>query len=195
MQKLHLADAKVILKERPKAVLKALGTAWFTYFLPATDFPFFDHNRPKIAKLDRFLNVVLQGQFLDASNRKLVRAAFANGPRWKLPFYTGTFLIIGLPLLCGLALWRMWRGDFSTGRAFTISFLLFNIAFVTAVSNLASCYENNRYRFSLDAFYVVLAGLALTWFLDRKGPQMVPSTCGASFSMREASASPQKQPD
>lgn len=169
VQKHHLADARAILKEHPQALVKALATAWFTYLLPATDFPFFDHNRPRIARLDRAVNAIFFGQILDASDRKQVRRA----PWWKLPFYTGTFLLIGLPLIAGWGLWRLVSGvrsgELWPSRSVPLAFLLFNIAFVTAVSNAASCYENNRYRFSLDLFYVVLAGLALTWITNRKG--------------------------
>ncbi len=169
VQKIHLADARATVREHPRALAKSLSTAWFTYFLPATDFPFFDHNRPRIAALDRAFNVVFHGQMLDASDRKKVRQA----PWWQLPFYTGTFLLLGLPALWIWALWRLVtgfrNGDIWLSRAFPIAFLLFNIAFVTAVSNLASCFENNRYRFSLDAFHFVLIGLLLTWIADRRG--------------------------
>lgn len=166
VQKLHLADARAVLREKPAAVLKALATAWFTYFLPSTDFPFFDHNRPRIAALDRAVNLVLLGQFRDAKDRKQLRRLYEAGAWTELLFSTATFLLIGLPLVALGALWRvahaLRRRQAASTRVFLPAFLLFNIVFVTVVSNLASCYENNRYRFSLDAFYLVLAAILLT---------------------------------
>jgi hypothetical protein len=53
--------------------------------------------------------------------------------------------------------------------AILLGFLLFNIGYVTAVANLLSSFENNRYRFPIDAFYVVLLGLALERLRRRYG--------------------------
>ncbi len=55
-------------------------------------------------------------------------------------------------------------------RAILIGFLLANIAYVTAIANLLSSFENNRYRFPLDAFYVVMLGIALSSWLGSKIP-------------------------
>jgi hypothetical protein len=172
VQQIHLQDAKAVLRHHPEAVAKALATAWFTYFLPASDFPFFEHNRPKIAAFDRAFNLVTAGQWRDSGDRKQLRRLWAEGSPLRLLLHTGLFLMIALPALVAWGCWRvasgLRSGWLSLGRGVTIGFLLFNIVFVTAVSNLASCYENNRYRFSLDTFYLVLAGLFVTWLMERR---------------------------
>jgi hypothetical protein len=53
----------------------------------------------------------------------------------------------------------------------TLAFMLFTILFTTAVSNLLSSFENNRYRFPLDGFYLLLAGMALTTAIQKFGRQ------------------------
>jgi hypothetical protein len=148
--------------------------AWFSYFLPAGDFPFFDLNRPKIHAIDRFWNVVFFGQFKEASDRKELRRMAARGVRASLALYTGVFLMIGLPALW---LWSIYylvtgarRKTLDPPTAILVGFLLLNITYVTAVANFLSSFENNRYRFPLDAFYVVLLGVALSRSFGSKIP-------------------------
>jgi hypothetical protein len=57
------------------------------------------------------------------------------------------------------------RKTLNRPAAILIGFLLLNIAYVTALANFLSSFENNRYRFPLDPFFVVLLGIALSrWF-------------------------------
>jgi hypothetical protein len=166
IQRSYTRDGLMLLKAYPVVYLRSLEAAWFSYFLPAGDFPFFDLNRPQIHAVDRAWNLVFFGQFREASDRKQLRRIASEGSKSSLITYTGVFLIIGIP-----ALW-IWgicyvangvRGEtLDRSTAILIGFLLFNIAYVTAVANLLSSFENNRYRFPLDAFYLILLGLALS---------------------------------
>jgi hypothetical protein len=166
VQQIYTRDGLALLKNYPVVYLRSLETAWFTYFLPAGDFPFFDMNRPRIHTLDRFWNAIFFGQFREADNRKELRRLAAQGARASLVLYTGIFLMIGMPLLW---LWGVYylamgvrRGNLGRRAAILLGFLLYNIAYVTAVANLLSAFENNRYRFPVDAFYVVLLGVAIS---------------------------------
>ena len=173
VQRAYTRDGLALLRNYPIVYLRSLQAAWFSYFLPAGDFPFFDLNRPRIRTIDRFWNVVFFGQFEDASDRKQLRRLAAQGARASLVLHTGVFLMIGLP-----ALW-IWgvtylahgvrRKTLDRPSAILIGFLLFNIAYLTAVANLLSSFENNRYRFPFDAFYVVLLGVALQQLIRRYG--------------------------
>lgn len=166
VQRIYTRDGLALLKIYPVVYLRSVETAWFTYFLPSGDFPFFDLNRPKIHAIDRFWNLVFFGQFKEASDRKELRRLAAQGAGLSLVLYTGVFLMIGLPALW---IWGVYyvisgvrRKTLDRPTAIVIGFLLLNIAYVTAIANLLSSFENNRYRFPLDAFYVVLLGVALT---------------------------------
>jgi hypothetical protein len=161
----YMRDGLAILRHYPVAYLRSVERAWFTYFLPTGDFPFFDLNRPRIFGIDRFFNVVFFGQFEDASDRKALRRMEEQGSRLGLLFFTGTYLLVGLPLLW---LWSVYylidgirKKTLQQGNAFLLGFMLFNIAYLTAVANFLSCFENNRYRFQVDAFYLILLGVAL----------------------------------
>jgi hypothetical protein len=173
VQHAYTRDGITLLRNYPIVYLRSLQAAWFTYFLPAGDFPFFDLNRPRIRALDRFWNVVFFGQFKDASDRKQLRRLAGQGARASLVLHTGVFLMIGLPALWIWGVVYLARGirrkTLDHPSALLIGFLLFNIAYLTAVANLLSSFENNRYRFPFDAFYVVLLGVALECLRRRYG--------------------------
>lgn len=166
VQRIYMRDGIALLRNYPVVYARSFAMAWFTYFLPAGDFPFFDFNRPKIRAFDRLWNVIFFGQFKDASDRKELRRLAAQGSRVSLALYTGTFLMIGLPALWIWGVCYLWSGlrrkILGPSVAVLLAFVLFNIAYITAISNLLSSFENNRYRFPLDAFYTVLLGMALT---------------------------------
>jgi hypothetical protein len=105
------------------------------------------------------------GEFKYTSDRKDLRAIAAQGGKLSLILYTGIFLLIGLPTLW---LWSIYylvtgirRKTLAPPVAVLIGFLLFNITYLTAVANFLSSFENNRYRFQFDAFFVILFGVAL----------------------------------
>jgi hypothetical protein len=165
IQKAYMRDSLVTLREVPRAYGRSLLYAWFAYFLPPSDFPFFDLNRPKIAVLDRLVNLVFFGQFKDASNRKELRALHAQGESLSLVLYTGTFLLIGLPALFLFGVGNLWKEirekRAPRARLALLLFVLFNILYLTLVSNLLSSFETNRYRFPIDGFFLILLGMAL----------------------------------
>jgi len=172
VQQIYARDGLRLLRNYPIVYLRSQEAAWFTYFLPAGDFPFFDLNRPKIHAIDRFWNIVFFGQFEEASDRKELRRLAAHGARASLALYTGVFLMIGLPALW---LWSIHylvtgvrRKILDPSTAILVGFMLLNITYVTAIANLLSSFENNRYRFPLDAFYLVLLGMALSKLFGSK---------------------------
>jgi hypothetical protein len=173
IQHAYTRDGLALLRNYPIVYLRSLQAAWFSYFLPAGDFPFFDLNRPRIRTIDRFWNIIFFGQFKDASDRKELRRLAGQGARASLLLHTGIFLLIGLPALWIWGVTYLVRGvrrkSLDRPSAIVIGFLLFNIAYLTAVANFLSSFENNRYRFPFDAFYVVLLGIAVQHMIRRYG--------------------------
>ncbi len=165
VQRIYTRDGLALLRNYPVVYLRSLEAAWFSYFLPSGDFPFFDLNRPKLHALDRFWNIVFFGQFKEANDRKELRQLAARGEGPSLVLYTGVFLMIGLPALWLWSIYYLVTGvrakTLDPPAAILIGFLLLNITYVTAIANFLSSFENNRYRFPLDAFYAILLGLAL----------------------------------
>jgi hypothetical protein len=180
----YTRDGLALLRNYPIVYLRSLRIAWFTYFLPAGDFPFFDLNRPRIRAIDRFWNIAFFGQFEDAGDRKQLRQLADRGARVSLVLHTGIYLLIGLPALWIWGVVYLVRGirrkTLDRPSAILIGFLLFNIAYLTSVANFLSSFENNRYRFPLDAFYVVLLGLALQQLKLRYGTATASSGLDAT---------------
>jgi hypothetical protein len=181
-QKLYTNDLKNILRYCPKAYLRSVAIAWYTYFMPAGDFPFFDLNLPRIHKLERFSDIVLCGQFKYSADRKELRLLYGqHGLRsvFSLILHTGVFLLIGFPALFIFGVWFLFRGirrhTFSLPQALLLGFILFNIFYTTATANFLSSYENNRYRFPVDGFYMILLAFALEQILQKiKALRAVP---------------------
>jgi hypothetical protein len=165
IQRYYVTDGMWILRHYPVAYLRSLEAAWFSYFLPTGDFPFFDLNRPRISGIDRFFNVVFFGQLRDASDRKALRTMAAQSGKLGLLLYTGIFLLVGLPALWLWSIYYLVNGvrkkKLGQPDAVVIGFMLFNITYLTAVANFLSSFENNRYRFQVDAFFVILLAIAL----------------------------------
>jgi len=167
---LYIHDAEAIILHYPRAYVRSVVRACFTYFLPTGDFPFFHQNGPHVEVFDRIFSTIFFGQWRRATDRKDLRQLDASGGTWVLPLYTGTYLLIGLPLLFGWGVWRVWRAIRErTGRdprIILLSYILFQIAFMSALVNLLSCFENNRYRLPIDPFFVALLGMAIERILS-----------------------------
>jgi hypothetical protein len=115
---------------------------------------------------------VFFGQFKEAKDRKELRRLAAQGDGASLILYTGVFLMIGLPALWLWSIYNLVTGlrakTLDPPAAILIGFLLLNITYVTAIANFLSSFENNRYRFPLDAFYLILLGVALSRSFGKK---------------------------
>jgi hypothetical protein len=168
----YVKDAAAVLRHYPKAYVRSCLIAWFAYFLPAGDVHYFDAARAHIYRFDRFFSAVVFGKILTTDSRKDLRAMLAAGRGAWLVLYTGVTLMLLLPTLFAWGVVVLARSSLrarlSAAQIRTMGFLLFTIAWVTALSNLVSSFENNRYRFPVDGYYLVLLGMAWTWLRSRR---------------------------
>jgi len=162
----YAKNAQVVLRKFPQAYLRSVAIAWFSYFLPLSDLHSFDGPRKPIEAFDRIWSAVFYGQFLRAPARADLRALKAEGKTYLLPLYTGTFLIVLVPVLnlwAGWRLWKQWRGqgDMTAPQTAVWAFVWITLVFVTVVSNSLSSFEGNRYRFPIDGFYLLFLATAI----------------------------------
>jgi hypothetical protein len=169
VQKLYMKDIRFLIRHYPVAYWRMVAKAWYSYFLPESDFLFFDLNLPRISAIERFSNIVLCGQIKHVSVPDRHKLWQRKSPAVVL--YTGIFLLIGLPALFIYGTWFLYRSVrrrmLDTPQALLFGFLLFSIAYCTVTTNFLSCYENNRYRFPIDGFFVVLAAVAVDRLIRR----------------------------
>jgi hypothetical protein len=159
ISKQYLNDAIYVLKSHPEAYLLGLLGSFYIYSLPSSDYSFLEGNRKHIQLLDRFYNIVFCGQ-LDR-NRKNVLSM-------------GLFLIIGyfIAIIYGLRLTlkALSRKHRDLPFALTVLFLWINIVYVTLVGNSIEIGENNRFRFMIDPFFLIILGL----FIQRRFKKSKP---------------------
>jgi hypothetical protein len=162
--KLYKKDIQFIMFHYPIVYVRSVVIAWFAYFLPPDCFPFFDLSLPHVRGIARFFDIVFFGQFKQAPFKAL-RQLHDAGAKFSLVLYTGMFLLFGLPALFIFGAWFLYRGvrkrTLGAPQVLLLGFLLFNIFYCTMTANFLSFFENNRYRFPVDGFFVVLAALAL----------------------------------
>jgi len=145
--KLVAKDNWYFLRTRPDVYLHNVLQLSTLFFLPATDAWMFwdlkDH-RPDIKRLDHWYSLLLLGQ-----------------RRSSEPAY---FLVVGFPVLLAfgfyLAAKAIGRKDVAT--FITLVFLVANVLYVTLAIMVFAEEDHNRYRFTIDAFYLTLLGLLIS---------------------------------
>ena len=160
----YTQTALQVLRYYPQAYLRSVAIAWFCYFRPPDDFFQFEENRARISGLARLSDLLLFGEWRQASGKEL-RSLQARGGSASLLLYTGIFLIVAIPaiLLATAILWfHDWRlGENSRIRLYVIAFMVLQIVMVAGIANFLSSFENNRYRFPTDPLYLALAAMLI----------------------------------
>jgi hypothetical protein len=168
--KLISQDNRYYLRTRPDVYLHTVVQNFRLYVLPASDAWMFQDWRFKDPKSRRPASI----QRLDHLYRRLLL-----GQRWQSgPAY---FLVIGFPVVLAFGFYAgakaLRRKDMAT--FITLVFLVANILYLTLVTILFGEEDHNRYRFTVDAFYLTLLGLLIssasaavkTLWLKRKAHQ------------------------
>jgi hypothetical protein len=151
--KLVSQDNRYFLRTRPDVYLRHVFQNCKLYFLPASDGWMFQDWRfkdPKgrrpagIQRLDHLYNLMLLGQ------------------RW--PSAPAYFLVVGLPVLLAFGVYAGAKASRGKDLAsfITLFFLVANILYVTLAMMVFGEEDFNRYRFTVDAFYVTLLGLLIS---------------------------------
>lgn len=148
-------DALYVLPRYPGAYIGSLFESLMIYFIPTSSYSFLKDNRYKIGVVDRAYNLILCGQ-LQYEKEITDDRAFLN---------TGllTALLYVVVIVYGFVMLRQAFRRRATGSAYalTLLFIWLNVVYVTIVGNAFELGENNRFRFVVDPFSLVLLGLAL----------------------------------
>lgn len=161
----YFEDALYSLTSRPDAVLRGMGRSWFAYFKSTSDFRYF-RGRTRAMGVDEVYDYLFYGKI-----------PFPLNQIGGLPIYSEEelhflylFLMVGLPGLLYHGFRRVGKTlqktpeeghPLSPNQAWLVLYLCSNILYVTLVGNCFEVGENQRFRFTIDAFYLVLLALAL----------------------------------
>lgn len=165
ISKQYLNDAIYVLMSYPMAYLRGLLRAYFFYFLPASDCHTLQDNSKHIRYMERFYDIAFYGRFLHHSRPEL--EGFYRERNYSALFFNmGLFMVIGLPFLVFVG-FRMTKKALSKGSidlpfALTTLFLWTNVLYVTLIGNSLEYGENNRFRFTIEPFFIIILGLFLS---------------------------------
>jgi hypothetical protein len=158
----YLRNSIAIWRHYPIAYVRSILIAWFSYFLPASDLTYFNNTAAPIKTWERAFNAVVFGQMRQAEGRENFLDLKEEGHNVSLVLYTGMFLIAIIPaaVVWGAAqlLIPRWRLRWTRAQLVVLGFMVFTIIYLALVSMLISTFEENRYRFPLDGFFIALAG-------------------------------------
>jgi hypothetical protein len=160
----YLRDALHVVMDDPRIYLDAYLRSYFTYFVPSSNYLFVEDNRSRIETFDRIYSLVVLGQPLPYNT--------VRNEKGSTRYLVTTLLTLSIVLLVALPFLTIYGWSFSrrlfmsvpdaSPVALTVLFLIVNIVYVTVVGNAFEMAENNRFRFTIDAYLFALAGLFLT---------------------------------
>ncbi len=155
ISKQYRRDALYVLPRYPGAYIGSLFESLMIYFIPTSSYSFLKDNRQKIGVIDRVYNLILCGQ-LQYEKEITDDRAFLN-------MGLLTALLYVAVIVYGFVMLRQAFRRRATGSAYalTLLFIWLNVVYVTIVGNAFELGENNRFRFVVDPFFLVLLGLAL----------------------------------
>ncbi|MBM3125639.1 MAG: hypothetical protein FJZ87_11320 [Chloroflexi bacterium] len=149
--RLYLMDALHLIRAMPEAYLRSIFQAVYIFFHPASDFDPILGNRSRIWEFDQWWNRIFHGQWLgdETSIERNVSRSILHVGWWILAGFLGT-VVFGVRYL-----W-IHRMDLSSAVPALVVFMMFNILYVTLIGNTMDIGENNRFRFSIDPYLMVL---------------------------------------
>jgi hypothetical protein len=191
LSRAYMRDALHVIAHNPGVYLDAYTRSYFTYLLPSTNYLFVEGNRKHIRGWDRVYNLLLLAQPLAYDTERSDRGSTDYFVTTLLTMSLVLFVAVPFLMLYG---WRVVRrslkarGD-ATPFAITLLYISINLAYVTIVGNAFEMAENNRFRFTIDSYFLAVAGLFLTgrwnWLKNRmqEGPSgMASATPGEHYN-------------
>ncbi|MCI0553592.1 MAG: hypothetical protein L0287_21810 [Anaerolineae bacterium] len=144
-------DALRVLRTHPALYLRSIAQSFYIFFHSASDYDFLDYNRQHIPTFESGWNRLffVQWQMNEALEERTGNLSLRH---------TGWLILLAfLIAIFGSVryLWRQ-RKDIGDAKNMLIPFMGFNIVYLALAGNLFDLGENNRFRFVVDAFILLL---------------------------------------
>ena len=153
----YMRDSRYVLKHYPRTYAIGLARSWFAWFKSTSEYADIAPNRERIKPLVVGFDTVAFGRLPLDLGKVGWLPVYSNRPH-----YAYLFLLLGLPALAwaGVRLARK-SGPLDAGQRRVAWYLLLTTLYVSLAGNMLESGENNRFRFVVDPFFVVLLGAAL----------------------------------
>ncbi len=149
-------DSLRMIALAPQAYLRSVSFAAYIYFHSASDYKQVMDIRQPIERLDTLWNRLFYGQWQKDETLSERAARFSPGHfAWLLTL--GFFLALS----GGLAYVWQARAYLFEPRVAVLLFLLWNLIFVSVISVTMDIGENNRFRFTIDALWLLMLAFTL----------------------------------
>ncbi len=164
----YLRVAKFLIVKYPQYYLLSVAKALYAHFKPCCDSTIIKgNNRKAISKLVNLYEYYLLGGFLVKFWYKIYVNSFNQKDIIHL-----NLLYIYLPIIYLWGFLLLFKGKslsiIAKPQKILLSFIMFNILYVTIVGNIAETGENMRFRFLLLPFTYILLGTLIQYLLCRK---------------------------
>jgi hypothetical protein len=147
----YLMDALRVIYLMPEYYLRSIGQAFYIYFHSPSDFDPILENRSRIQNLDLWWNRIFYGQWLsnETSIDRNTGMSAEHVGWWIVAVFVSA--VVG----CTIFLWRT-HDQISKAENMLVLYMLYNILFVTLIGNTMDIGENNRFRYVIDPFLLIL---------------------------------------
>ena len=167
LSKTYMKDALHVIKIRPGVYAKSILNSFKLFFYPASDwFSASSSNRSIIYNYETMYNLIVLMQVSAISNANMPREY--NNVEYSLHGFNMAYLIVikfitalvfGLYLLTKLHGNKQIRNDYTS----TVLYLFITIVYVSFFSSILDIGENQRFRYNIEPFLVILFGLSINY--------------------------------
>ena len=168
VSRIYLQDGFKVMRQFPARYLLSVAGAFRVFMIPANEYHKLRVNREHIKLVESLYNPVIYGQFPSARGEILGVFSKENLGQavWSRLKQVGFVIVLMyLVAVCyglNLIYKSVRRQPLDLPFILTVSFMWFNIVYVSSVVNLVSnTGENNRFRFMIDPFIWIILGLFL----------------------------------
>lgn len=144
-------DALRVIRARPALYLRSIVQSFYIFFHSTSDYDFLDYNRQRIPAFEMGWNRLFFGQW--QMNETLEERTGNLSLR-----HTGWLVLLTFLISIFGSIRHLWmqRKALNDAKNLLILFMGFNLLYVAFAGNLFDLGENNRFRFAVDAFILLL---------------------------------------
>ena len=170
----QMQDAIQMILLAPGQYARTLIRAAYIFFHSASDYEHVAGIRTPIDRLDTAWNRLFYGQWKKGETfDELGSGSFLfSHISWTLVI--GYFFAF---VVSSVYLWENHASIVSSPRLILVLFMLWNILFVSVAGNMLDIGENNRFRFVIDPFILLLVVFSLRNFIQPKRSTKFPDPC------------------